>query len=46
MRLLDNANSGEFVGAGALNSVPGRVGPLTATLLMEHVVPAAEGTFG
>ena len=32
--------------AGALSPVPGGVGPLTTTLLMEHVVQAAEHAFG
>jgi len=45
-RLLDGANSAEFVGAGALSPVPGEVGPLTTTLLLEHVVRAAEHTIG
>ena len=45
-RLLDGANSAEFVGAGALSPVPGEVGPLTTTLLLEHVVRAAERTIG
>ena len=45
-RLLDGANSAEFVGAGALSPVPGEVGPLTTSLLLEHVVQAAERTIG
>jgi methylenetetrahydrofolate dehydrogenase (NADP+) / methenyltetrahydrofolate cyclohydrolase len=32
--------------AGALSPVPGGVGPLTTTLLLEHVVTAAENLFG
>lgn len=49
-RLLDDvnsadANSAEFNVAGALSLVPDG-GPLSTTLLMEHVVQAAEGAFG
>ena len=32
--------------AGALSPVPGGVGPMTTTLLLEHVVQAAERTIG
>lgn len=32
--------------ASALSPVPGGVGPLTTTLLLEHVVQAAEGSIG
>ncbi len=32
--------------AAALSPVPGGVGPLTTTILLEHVVAAAEGTVG
>ena len=50
MRLLDDVNSLEpnsakFDAAGALSLVPDG-GPLSTTLLMEHVVQAAEGAFG
>jgi len=45
-RLLDGANSAEFVGAGALSPVPGGVGPMTTTLLLEHVIQAAGRTIG
>jgi len=51
-RLLDGANSAEAnsgvfgVGAGALSPVPGGVGPMTTTLLLEHVVQAAGRTIG
>ncbi|MCK4570463.1 bifunctional 5,10-methylenetetrahydrofolate dehydrogenase/5,10-methenyltetrahydrofolate cyclohydrolase [Candidatus Bipolaricaulota bacterium] len=51
-----NAVDGKLVGdvdastvepvAGALSPVPGGVGPLTTTLLLEHVVQAAERTIG
>ena len=32
--------------AGALSPVPGGVGPMTTTLLLEHVVQAAEAAIG
>lgn len=40
-----DATSVESV-AGALSPVPGGVGPMTTTLLLEHVVEAAERTIG
>ncbi len=41
---VDAASVGEV--AGALSPVPGGVGPLTTTLLLEHVVQAAERAAG
>ena len=40
-----DASTVELV-AGALSPVPGGVGPMTTTLLLEHVVQAAEHAIG